>query len=40
MRAFILGCLAAVVIAAIGAAGLHLAQEPVSAAFKTEAVRL
>jgi hypothetical protein len=40
MRAFVLACVAAVVIAAIGAVGLQFAQEPVSQAFATAAVRL
>jgi hypothetical protein len=40
MRAFVLACVAAVVIAAIGAVGLQLVQEPVSIAFATDAVRL
>jgi hypothetical protein len=40
MRAFVLACIAAVVIAAIGAVGLQFVQKPVSRAFATEAVRL
>ena len=40
MRAFILACVAAVVIAAIGAVVLNSIQEPASAAFSTEGVRL
>jgi hypothetical protein len=40
MRAFVFACVAAVVIAAIGAVGLQFVQERASVAFTTEAVRL
>jgi len=40
MRSFIVACIAAVVIAAVGAVALNYAQEPVSVAFATEGVRL
>lgn len=40
MRSFIVACIAAVVIAAVGAAALNLIQKPVSVAFVTEGVRL
>ena len=40
MRAFVFACVAAVVIATIGAVGLQFVQEPASVAFTTEAVRL
>jgi len=40
MRSFITACVAAVVIAAIGALALNSFQEPVAAAFATEAVRV
>jgi hypothetical protein len=40
MRSFIIACIAAVVIAAIGAIGLNFIQEPVNVAFSTEAVRI
>jgi hypothetical protein len=40
MRSFIAGCLAAVVLALVGAVALNLMQEPASVAFSTEAVRL
>jgi hypothetical protein len=40
MPSFIVACIAAVVIAGIGAIALNYAQEPVSAAFTTEAVRI
>lgn len=40
MRSFIAGCVAAVVIAAIGAIALNFLQEPVDVAFVTEGVRL
>jgi len=40
MRSFIAGCVAAVVIAAIGAIALNFLQEPVDVAFATEGVRL
>jgi hypothetical protein len=40
MRSLIIACIAAVVIAAIGAIGLNFIQEPVNVAFSTEAVRI
>ena len=40
MRSFIIACVAAVVIAAIGAAVLNFVQEPVGVAFTTEAARI
>jgi hypothetical protein len=40
MRSFIAGCLAAVILALVGAVALHSIQEPASVAFSTEAVRL
>jgi hypothetical protein len=40
MRSFLAGCIAAVVIAAIGAVVLNFLQEPAAVAFATEAVRL
>jgi hypothetical protein len=40
MRSFIVACIAAVVIATIGAVALNCIQEPVSVAFATEGVRL
>jgi hypothetical protein len=40
MRAFLLACVAAIVVAGVGAAALHELQEPVSEAFATSAVRL
>lgn len=40
MRSFIVACIAALVIAAIGAVTLSLIQEPASVAFVTEGVRL
>jgi hypothetical protein len=40
MRSFIIACIAALVIAAIGAVGLNLIQKPVAVAFSTEAARL
>ena len=40
MRSFILACIAAIVIAAIGAAILNLVQEPVDIAFTTESARI
>ncbi len=40
MRIFIIGCIAAVAIAALGAILLDFLQEPVDAAFATESVRL
>ena len=40
MRSFIIACVAAVIVATIGAIALNSVQEPVSVAFSTEAVRL
>jgi hypothetical protein len=40
MRSFIVACVAAVVIAAIGAVALNSFQEPVDVAFATKGVRL
>jgi hypothetical protein len=40
MRTFIMACIVAVVIAAIGALGLSFVQEPVSVAFTTESARI
>ncbi len=40
MRIFIIACIAAVVIAAVGAVVLSFVQEPVSVAFATGSVRL
>ncbi len=40
MRTFIIACVAAVVVAAVGAIALSFVQEPVSVAFSTESVRL
>jgi hypothetical protein len=40
MRSFIIACIAAVVIAAIGAIGLNFIQEPADVAFSTGAVRI
>jgi hypothetical protein len=40
MRSFIIACIAAVVIAAIGAVALNSIQQPVGLAFATEGVRL
>jgi hypothetical protein len=40
MRSFILACVAALVIAAVGAIALHFVQEPVDVAFSTVGVRL
>ena len=40
MLSFIIACVAAVVIAAIGAAVLNLVQEPVDVAFTTDAARI
>ncbi|WP_283808628.1 hypothetical protein [Bradyrhizobium centrolobii] len=40
MKAFILACVAAIVIAAIGVAVLDSIQEPVAEAFATTGVRL
>ena len=40
MRSFIVACIAAVVIAAVGATFLNLIQEPVAVAFASSNVRL
>lgn len=40
MRSFIVACVAAVVIAVIGAAVLNMYQKPVAVAFTTTSVRL
>jgi len=40
MRSFILACIAAAVIAVIGAVVLEMYQEPVAIAFSAEGVRL
>jgi hypothetical protein len=40
MRVFLFACVAAVVIAVVGAVGLNFVQEPVSVAFSTTGVRL
>ena len=40
MRSFIAACIAAVIIAAIGALALNLVQKPAATAFSTESVRL
>jgi len=40
MRAFVVACVAIVAIAAIGTFTVDLLQEPVSAAFATESVRI
>ena len=40
MRAFIIACVAAAVIAVIAAFALEAVQEPVSTAFSTSAVRI
>lgn len=40
MRSFIIGCIAAVVVAALGALALSYIQEPVSVAFTTESARI
>jgi hypothetical protein len=40
MRSFILACIAAVVIAAIGAVILNFIQEPADIAFTTESARI
>jgi hypothetical protein len=40
MRSFMVACIAAVVIAAIGALALNFFQEPAEVAFATSAVRL
>jgi len=40
MRSFIIACVAAVIVAAIGAIALNAVQEPVAVAFSTGGVRL
>jgi hypothetical protein len=40
MRSFIIACIAAVVIAAIGAIILNFVQEPADVAFTTESARI
>jgi hypothetical protein len=40
MRSFVIACIAAVVIAAIGAIALDAFQQPASVAFTTEGARL
>jgi hypothetical protein len=40
MRSFIVACIAAVVIAAVGAAALSVIQKPVSIAFATGSARI
>jgi len=40
MRSFIVACIAAVVIAAVGAIILNFVQEPVDVAFTTESARI
>jgi hypothetical protein len=40
MKAFLLACVAVIVVAALAAAALNQAQEPVQQAFATSAVRL
>lgn len=40
MRSFVAACIALVVIAGIGALGLHFLQEPADVAFATQSVRL
>ena len=40
MRSFIIACVAAVVIAGLGAWGLSCIQEPVGAAFATKSTRI
>ena len=40
MRSFIVACIAALVIAAVGAAALSFIQEPVSVAFATGSARI
>jgi hypothetical protein len=40
MRTFLTACIAAIVIAVIGATALNFAQEPVGVAFSTSSVRL
>jgi hypothetical protein len=40
MRSFVMACIAAIVVAAIGALALSYFQEPVSVAFATEGARI
>jgi hypothetical protein len=40
MRSFVVACVAAVVIAILGAIGLNFLQQPVSVAFATQSVRI
>jgi len=40
MKAFLLSCVAAIIVAVIGAAVLNSVQKPVAQAFSTTAVRL
>lgn len=40
MKAFLIACIAAIVIAAIGGIALNSVQEPVDKAFSTTSVRL
>lgn len=40
MKAFILACIATIVIAVVGAAALNSVQQPVAEAFATTGVRL
>jgi hypothetical protein len=40
MKAFLLSCVAAIIVAVLGAAVLDSVQEPVAKAFSTTAVRL
>jgi len=40
MKTFVVACVAAIVVAVIGAVGLNSIQEPVDKAFTTSAVRL
>jgi len=40
MRSFVIACIAAIVIAAIGAFALSFVQKPVDVAFATQSVRL
>jgi len=40
MRSFVIACIVAVAIAALGAVALNSLQEPVSVAFSTQSVRL
>jgi len=40
MRSFLLACIVAIVVAAIGAFGLNYVQEPASVAFTTQGARI